>query len=119
MSANLVTAAAAAARRRARLTAGAERVAASAGRYRVGVLDLEAPTHQRLGIVDDRAAEIHGANLVDKYADTIALNDFVAVLGLVLEGHAVGQTATAAALNEDAEAVLTETLCVQQGFNLL
>src|SRR5258706_12859973 len=45
---------------------GLERVAAAAARYRVGVIDAEAPAHQAVDKINRRAADIHNARRVDK-----------------------------------------------------
>src|SRR4029079_801180 len=86
----LVTAAAA-------LAAGAERVAAAAGRRRVRALDGEDTAHEVLLVVDLGPLQVAQAHGVDDDLDAVLLEDLVLVGGLV-QHHAVAEAGAAAPL---------------------
>src|SRR5215218_2486471 len=81
----------AAAARAARRLGGPEAAAASATRDRVGVVDREAGTHERVEVVDLRARQVLRALAVHVHLDAAALDGDVLGRGLVLQHHAVAE----------------------------
>src|SRR5918993_2737127 len=64
---------------------GVEGVTTGAARDRVGVVHGEAATHQRVHVVDLRAFEVHRAEIVDGHAHAVGFNEFVTILGSLLD----------------------------------
>src|SRR5882762_487337 len=71
---------------------------------RVRILKNEALAHQRLFILERRAVQIQKTFGVDEEARAELFEDFVAVAGLRIQPHGIGEAGTAAALNANAQA---------------
>src|SRR2546428_197482 len=69
--------------------AGVERVATRARVDRVRVVDREPGTHQAVDIVDLRAADVGGAEVVDHDLHAVLVDCYVLGAAHVIEGHAV------------------------------
>src|SRR4030081_4079352 len=99
---------------RAGVAAGVERATARAARDRVGVGHREAAPHQPVHEVDLGALDVLGADRVDKQPYPTEVADGVALLGPVLEAHAVRHARAAAWLNEHAQTHLRASLLLQK-----
>ena len=76
-----------------------ERVAATARLLGIRVFDLEASIVEPVVIIHDRASQIFGTKIIDKYGLTEKLQRKI-VVALFVEHHAVLQAAATALLNE-------------------
>ena len=77
-------------------------------------MDGEAAAHQGVDVVDLGAIEVHGAEIIDEQADAIGLDDLVAILGALLDGHAVLQTGASSRRDKDAQRALGGPLLGQE-----
>ena len=73
------------------LAFGAERVAATTARYRVGVVNSETVIYQAIDIIDSSVIYIHDAGGVNDELDTINFNSGIKLLRITFKGHAVLQ----------------------------
>src|ERR1700731_1360663 len=99
---------------RARVAAGIERATARAARDRVGIVHRETATHQAVHEVDLGALDVPGADRIDEQPYATDLADGVALLGPVLEAHAVRHAGAAAWLDEDTQTHLGASLLLQE-----
>src|SRR6266852_2266798 len=83
-----------------------ERTAAAATTRRIGILENETLAHQRIFVVERRAVQIKKTLGIDEDARAVFLKNFVAVAGLRIEAHRIGQPGAAAALHAHAKAAL-------------
>src|SRR5579859_6391331 len=82
---------------------GLERMATAAARNGVWIVDREASAHESVDVVDFGALEIANAVLVDDNPDSVALENFVAVLNRGVEGHSVLKSRAPAGRHEDTQ----------------
>jgi hypothetical protein len=85
---------------------GGEGAAAAAIAGGIGIDKDESLAHQRVFIVERRAVEVEEALGIDEDAGTKLLKHFVAVAGLGVEPHGVGEAGAAAALDAYTETAL-------------
>src|SRR6266852_3240699 len=83
---------------------GRKRAAAAAVARRVGILEDESLAHQRLFVLERSAVQIQKTFLVDEEARAEFFEDFVAIAGLGVQPHGIGEAGTAAALHAYAQA---------------
>src|SRR5713226_5283277 len=81
-----------------------KRAAAAAVARRVGILEDESLAHQRLFVLERSAVQIQKTFRVDEEARAELFEDFVAVAGLGVPPHGIGEAGTAAALHAYAQA---------------
>src|SRR5882724_2914674 len=81
----------------------AERAAAPAGALHVRVVELEPGAFDRLDIVDFHAFQVHRAHLVHGHFETVKIDHFVRVVGLVLECHVILKSRASAADYRDSQ----------------
>src|SRR5690606_20948470 len=99
---------------RRRRAVGAEAVPAAALAGGVGVLDVEAPAHHVLDVIDLGAAQVRPAALVDHEAHALVLELAVAVEAAVVDRHAVLVAAAPAGLHEHADGRVLLAAAVQE-----
>ena len=83
-----------------------ERAAAAAVSGGVGILEHETLAHQCFFVFERCAVEIQKAFWVYEEARAEFFEDFVAIAGLRVQAHRVGQTGAASALHTDSQAAL-------------
>ena len=98
-----------------------ERTAAAAASRGVGILKDESLAHQGLFVFEDSAGKIEQAFGIDEDAGAEFLENLVAITGLRVETHGVGEAGATAALDTDAQAALIErhTVFFEQGADFL
>src|ERR1700730_1817652 len=85
------------------VVAGVKRVAARAGVHRVRVVHRESRAHEAVDVVDLRATDVGGAEIVDHDLDAVLVDDDILGAAHVVERHAVLHAGAAAATDEDPE----------------
>src|SRR5918994_1304658 len=98
---------------------GVERVAAGAAGHRVRVVHREAAAHQRVHVVDLRALEIHGAEVIDQQAHTVSFDELVPVLGGLLDGHPELKSRATARCDEYPQRAVGRSLLGEETLQLL
>jgi len=98
--------------------ASVEGVATGAASYRIWIADSEAATHEGIHIVNFGALQVHGAEVVDEDTNTLGLDDFIAFVGRLVDGHAVLETRAAAGGDENAKRVIGSALIGQEVLEL-
>src|SRR5437764_10470444 len=89
---------------------GLEGLPAAAARHGVRVAKGEAAAHEGVDEVDLAALDVHGAHRVDDDLDAVMVDDRVAFLGPVGEGHAVREARAAAGRYVNAKRQVRATL---------
>src|SRR5208282_5551420 len=85
-------------------TSSRERAATAAISGGVGILKDESLAHQRVLVLEGGTVQVQKTLRVDEDAGAKLLEDFVAVAGLGVEAHGVGEARAAATLYADAQA---------------
>src|SRR6266436_2322152 len=83
---------------------GRKRAAAATVARRIGILEDEPLAHQRLFVLERRAVQIQETFRIDEEARAEFLENLVAVAGLRVQPHGIGEAGATAALNANAQA---------------
>src|SRR6266436_6895637 len=83
---------------------GRKRAAAAAVARRVGILENEPLAHECLFVLEGSSVQVQNTLRVNEEARAKFLEDLVAVAGLGVQPHSIGETGTAATLHADAQA---------------
>src|SRR5438876_9348812 len=86
------------------LLLGRKRAAAAAVARRVGILENESLAHQRFFVLERRAVQIEETLRINEDACAKFLEDLVAVAGLGVQPHGIGEAGAAATLHAHAQA---------------
>jgi hypothetical protein len=81
----------------------AEGTTAAAGGLDVGIVKLEASAFESFDIIDLDTIEIHGAHLVDSDLESIEVDDFVSLVGLIFKRHVILETGAASTDHRNAQ----------------
>jgi hypothetical protein len=87
---------------------GREGAAAATASRGVGVMEYEALAHQRVFVFECCAVQVQKAFRIDEDARTKLLEDLVAVAGLGIEAHGIGQAGATAALDAHTKTAVIE-----------
>src|SRR5712671_6073974 len=96
----------------------AERAAAAASALHVGIIELESRTLERLDVIDLHALQVHRTHLVDSNLESVKIQQFVSVVGLVLKRHVILKTRTAPTDHRNAQRHRHRALHLHDFFHL-